>query len=195
MILQIFSVLFILFLLWKFQNYFIIAKEGHFDIEIYNSMGQRLMNKTEKGFEEIDFKNMANILEGLDEKQSGTFRAKNSSVKANMHTIQTIVETYGVDWGGYYAPNMAALHLDATTSKAGKYWKNQNNPYSGKSTKPSDWVIDYSEYKKEKSQAGMVLYAPKVPSKGRVASYWIYGVDHNGELIKDKGQVLTLSNS
>ena len=43
-----------------FQNYLIIAKEGHFDIEIYNSMGQRLMNKTEKGFEEIDFKNLAN---------------------------------------------------------------------------------------------------------------------------------------
>ena len=61
-------------------------------------------------------------------------RAKLSSVKANMHTVQTMLETYAVDWGGIYAnaatTPAAALNLQ---NEAGSknYWKDFKNPFIG----------------------------------------------------------------
>ena len=43
-------------------------------------------------------------------------RAKISSVKANMHTVQTMLETYGVDWGGTYPTTVGT----ATTGLIGE---------------------------------------------------------------------------
>ena len=59
-------------------------------------------------------------------------RAKLASVKSNMHTFQTILETYSVDASGNYP----ADYDDAYTSaKKGNntYWKDFKNPFSNKS--------------------------------------------------------------
>ena len=51
-------------------------------------------------------------------------RAKMASVKANARTLQIVVETYAVDWGGSYPSTISAI-----TSTEG--YKSFNNPYTG----------------------------------------------------------------
>lgn len=125
-------------------------------------------------------------------------RARISSVKANMHTLQTIVETYGVDWAGVYAPDLLTLVREAKKSGV-EYWKDFTNPFTGKSgAGKAGSVTDYRSYQNSsdhKSFAGLVLYEP-LPEKGRkeIVSYKIYGCDANGELIQDKGQLFYLTN-
>lgn len=54
-------------------------------------------------------------------------RAKISSVKANLHTVQTMLETYSVDWSGQYPPNTAMLDQEARNKKYNKELKNPFN--------------------------------------------------------------------
>jgi len=54
-------------------------------------------------------------------------RAKISSVKANLHTAQTMLETYSVDWSGQYPPNTTMLNQEATQKKYAKELKNPFN--------------------------------------------------------------------
>lgn len=51
-------------------------------------------------------------------------RAKMAGVKANARTLQIVVETYAVDWGGSYPSTISAI-----TSMEG--YKTFNNPYTG----------------------------------------------------------------
>src|SRR5688572_7863999 len=44
-----------------------------------------------------------------------TDRAKLANVKSNAHTAQTILESYGVDFGGKYPDNVANLKTEAQT--------------------------------------------------------------------------------
>jgi len=122
-------------------------------------------------------------------------RAKLSSVKANMHTLQTIVETYGVDHGGTYAPDLELL-IQAAQSSAygGSYWKDFANPFTAqRGLGLRGALMAFKDYTPSPDFAGMVLFKPgegKEPT-----TYWIYGVDQNGELIKDKEELFILSNS
>ncbi|MFN8671435.1 MAG: hypothetical protein U0457_05025 [Candidatus Sericytochromatia bacterium] len=131
--------------------------------------------------------------------------AKESAIKSNMHTFQTIVETYAVDWAGLYAPNLQVLKQSAQTA-ANPYWQNAKNPYGNTIT--SDYVIDYDEYIQAKNTLtfrgnsisnkdelkGLVLYKPEIDS-GYFTRYWIYGVNFMGELIQDyQGNSIALSN-
>ena len=54
-------------------------------------------------------------------------RAKISSVKANLHTVQTTLETYAVDWNGQYPVNTTLL---VSESVAKKYAKELKNPFN-----------------------------------------------------------------
>lgn len=128
-------------------------------------------------------------------------RAKISSVKANMHTFQTIVETYAVDWGGVYPPNVEALKIEAT-QPGREYWKDFSNPYTDKSGKDSSYT-DISHIQLQKrggissprsEDAGLVLYSP-VWEKKFIVKYFIYGLDKAGQTVLDKGQDFTLSNN
>lgn len=109
-----------------------------------------------------------------------TDRAKIANVKSNAHTVQTMLESYGVDWGGKYPDLVADLEKEA---KDGAYWKALSNPFDG--------------------GAGLINYAA-APVGGAVAydqtsaddtKYFIYGYDKAKALIKDKGQPFTLTNS
>lgn len=118
---------------------------------------------------------------------------KLSSVKANMHTLETIVETYAVDYGGVYPSNLSALRYEA--KRPGReYWKEFTNPLTGK----SGAHLSYDDFVPtdiaDPAQAGQVIYAP-VTSCGPIVSYYIYGLAKDGTRIQDKGHDLTLSNS
>ena len=117
-------------------------------------------------------------------------RAKISSVKANMHTVQTMLETYGVDWGGTYPGTAAILATEANTA-SNPYWKNFVNPFSsGTATAalPGPALIDYAAA--AVGNAGKTGYDAASTTK-----YYLYGYDKVGNFIKDKGSNFTLSNS
>jgi prepilin-type N-terminal cleavage/methylation domain-containing protein len=125
-------------------------------------------------------------------------RAKMSSVKANMHTFQTIVETYAVDWGGVYAGNVSILSTEANV--AGRaYWKDFTNPFtsvSGLSKSYKDAAgftfTSTSVTSPSSANAGLVLY--DINGNPGV-KYFVYGLDKSGSTIDDKGKNLVLSNS
>jgi hypothetical protein len=128
--------------------------------------------------------------------------SKISSLKANMHIIQTVLETYAVDWSGNYTEKLEDLEKYA---KNNGYWKNILNPFTGKSGLGKDGAfMDYKKYKNYKphpSLKGLVLYESidskfdKEYKKLFCTKYKIYGTDDNGELLKDKdGKVFFLTN-
>lgn len=138
--------------------------------------------------------------------------SKVSSVKANMHTLQTLLEMYAADHQGQYPPNLATLQRAAET---GKYWKSFANPYTGKTGNLQAFGDDIqllrmmqagirhpekplyhemlgirwypADYYKRKKAEGLVLFASQGPH-----AYRIYGFSLGGELIRDKGQPFVL---
>lgn len=116
-------------------------------------------------------------------------RANLASVKSNMHTFQTILETYSVDSSGNYPNNIADLKKSATTGN-NQYWKNFRNPFSNN----TDEILDYEEYIKIKDTLlyksvkiddisalkGFVIY-----KRNSISNYQIYCVNIDGNLLKD----------
>ncbi|MBT9544521.1 MAG: hypothetical protein IV090_03955 [Candidatus Sericytochromatia bacterium] len=143
--------------------------------------------------DKVDFKSLQKM---LSEPFNGSAvgRSKLSSVKANMHTLQTIVETYGVDNGGTYASDLDILLQAAQNNAYGSYWKDFANPFtSQRGIGLRGAIMAFKDYSPSPDFAGMVLYKPgegKEPT-----TYWIYGVDQNGELISDQEQPYVLTNS
>jgi hypothetical protein len=125
--------------------------------------------------DKVDFKALQKM---LSEPFNGSAmsRAKLSSVKANMHTLQTMVETYGVDHGGTYAPDLDILLQAAENNSYGSYWKDFTNPFtSQRGIGLRGAIMAFKDYSPSPDFAGMVLYKPgegKEPT-----TYWIYGVD------------------
>src|SRR5690606_10094262 len=116
-------------------------------------------------------------------------RALVSSTKANMHTFQTMVETYAVDWGGYYPDSVAALKNEAQNVDY-PYWKELMNPFSDQSGEGKAY-LDYSRYQAGPEHKGMVLYQVSEDRFG----YQIMGTDKLGKKIMDQEQAFILSNS
>ncbi|MBT9547480.1 MAG: hypothetical protein IV090_18950 [Candidatus Sericytochromatia bacterium] len=135
---------------------------------------------------------------------------KTSSVKANMHTLQTILETYYADHHRYPAYG-TILEREARIHPQ-PYWKEFVNPFLSETGYGKSWGdlhqkpvdskdqesiafvlgirMNVSSQNLPLSARGMVIYAPVSKQK-----YYLYGYGSNGELIKDKGQVFCLSNS
>lgn len=124
----------------------------------------------------------------------GQQSSKISSVKSNMHTFQTILETYSVDWAGVYPKTSKELKKVATSSNY-PYWKDFKNPFT-RTARNS--FVDFSIYIKQKNKSkykGYVIYEAILKSTP-ITSYKIYGTDENGEIIKDStGNVLYLTNN
>ncbi len=111
-----------------------------------------------------------------------------NQIKDNMHSLEIMVETYALDRGGVYAADLTHLEADA---KKRDYWRNMTNPYQ-----PDAPAMKlYQDYKPGPESAGLVLYAPEADAEGYLSRYQIYGTDSQGQLIQEKGQVLTLTNS
>jgi len=124
---------------------------------------------------------------------SGCGGSKTSSVKANMHTFQTMVETYGVDHAGIYPPNVEALKFSATdtSTENGTYWKDFTNPFSSNSGLGASY--DNAHFQRS---PGMILYQPLPDKTGAISSYLIHGVGKEANIfVKDKGQDFVLTNN
>ncbi len=133
-----------------------------------------------------------------------------SSTKANMFTLQTTLETYGVDWGGMYPATLSELHQAATTA-SNPYWKDAIRPGSQVDKQASafadfeaqtqaeevrrrdpytEWLgIRFYTYAKARSRF-LVLYQSESPTR-----FFIYGLNGDGQILTDKGEPLVLSNS
>ncbi|MBF2052092.1 MAG: type II secretion system protein [Candidatus Sericytochromatia bacterium] len=135
-------------------------------------------------------------------------RAKLSSVKSNMRTFQTMVETYGVDFGGIYPNTIAVLHKEATKTSGATsaYWKSFNNPFTnaqpasatatcegascqaaGPATLPATLTIGIGNvgYNGDNSSGAYTTYA--IYGGGKVADSPVLGTDNE--------TILFLSNS
>lgn len=135
-------------------------------------------------------------------------RAKVASVKGNMHTVQTMIETYGVDWGGAYPTAYDQLRNEAINRA---YAKDFVNPFSGRTVSLQNNIDclrlaetitgtfaptsynDASVYGGPGGAgcAGQVIYRRAVQG----GLYAIYGLDKAGIWIQDKGKVFELTNS
>ena len=140
-------------------------------------------------------------------------RARVSATKANMHSLQTMVEIYAANHDGNYPANLNLLEAAARNEH---YWRDLKNPYTlasgyGKSYQSlAHWkniavhealqvqyrwglrlrARGYSKIKVRSSkQPGLVLYEYLSPSH-----YRIYGVRKGKQLIQDRGKVFFLSN-
>jgi len=127
--------------------------------------------------------------------------AKISSLKANMLSLQTIVETYGYYNQGIYPPNLETLmaHAQDTSNGAVPYWKDYSNPYTEDYSSPDtgknkteNWLKAYSAYKPGPESAGFVLY--EVKGEAPHIRYWIYGTDKSGQLLQVDGEPFIVSN-
>lgn len=127
---------------------------------------------------------------------------KTSSIKANMHTFQTRLEIYAIDWNGYYPKNIKELKEEATKKE---YWKEVKNPFQGSNKTFLDLPyfnkkIDclYSLKEEEVSfEAGVVIYNPIIDKEYKITKYYLYGtylLNNKSKLIEDKGQIFYLTN-
>ncbi|MGV3525054.1 MAG: hypothetical protein ACO1RX_12560 [Candidatus Sericytochromatia bacterium] len=126
-------------------------------------------------------------------------RCKNSTVIANMHSLQTMVETYALDWDGQYPASLAALATDARQD-LNAYWVEIHNPFPLRQ-RLGPWEFNLGDGGRERAltegrpQAGAVDYYPLPDAQGRITAYRIYGYDRTGKWLQDGEQVLVLSNS
>lgn len=132
-------------------------------------------------------------------------RAKISSVKANMHTLQTMLETYAVDNNGSYPKNIKELQIEATQKG---YWKELYNPYNKNFKVILDLNTSIEKIEEELKcisffdyydiPAGVGLYNPIIDSKtNKAIKYYLYGTGLELKeriIIKDKRNLFYLSN-
>lgn len=131
-------------------------------------------------------------------------RAKLSSVKANMHTVQTMLETYAVDWGGIYAHGAtAAAAVTALTTEATNksYSKDFKNPFVATATAlagvPGTVTASGATAGalSTAGTAGATYYDPTNVTV-TVTKYYLYGGEKDpAKVIVDKGQAFYLTNS
>ncbi len=114
-----------------------------------------------------------------------TDRAKIANVKSNAHTFQTMLESYGVDFGGKYPTTVVLLQQEAQT---GAYWKQLSNPFDGLTTTATETFNAAGNL----VNGGSVGYNMQATDNTK---YFIYGSDKNKIRVKDKGADFVLSNS
>lgn len=126
-------------------------------------------------------------------------RAKISSVKANAHTVQTMLETYAVDYQGKYPTNRTELYNGANSTN--NYWKELKNPFTAATSANSVTEIGTivpatNGPTAAGAAAGVVYYNPLTGTP--ITKYWIYGGDKAvNSVIYDaaNNSPFTLSNS
>ncbi len=117
-------------------------------------------------------------------------RAKLSSVKANMHTVQTVAETYAVDWGGTYPNLVSVLRTEAI---AKKYWKFFRNPFTSAVDIGADVTALVTTTTIPGISAGSVGW---YNSSTNTSAYSIYGSEKTtGKPLLNKGAVFILTNN
>lgn len=136
---------------------------------------------------------------------------RNSSVKANMHTMQTMFETYGVDWGGSFPATFRQIETEARMAN-NPYWKDFYQPYTDFASQPAqtDFNPKVGIPRRPKPIVWAGLYFGHAPDlsvdkrypPGQVifeafseTQYFLYGSDRDGYIIEEKNEPFVLSNS
>ena len=175
-----------------------ISYDSTFTEDIYKNYYNKVLYALVKNFDPVRFYD-----DGFALAQDRTLL---SSVKANMHTIQTVLETYAVDWGGVYPENVETLKNEASSKNYWKVFKNPFNPFNPSPDAPV--VINDSEYNLAKNTLqykgqtienaeffkGAVTYEPGIDGQ-LILSYSVYGLDSDGDYIKDQGAIFYLTNN
>lgn len=128
----------------------------------------------------------------IPQKQDPMANRLTRTPKANMHTFQTMVETYAVDWGGIYPPDVKALYLEANQTDKTKvypYWKDFANPVLGTSGEGNSYQDE-----RQRKIAGIVSYLPINTSDDLAIGYSIYGYDQDGYRLQYRGKDFYLTN-
>lgn len=144
---------------------------------------------------QLDFQTLGEIMFGSGiNPEEGNRRALISSVKSNMHILQTILETHALESDGVYPDDIYQLYEAA---EKGQYWKEFANPYTGLlGIGMRGSVMDFKDYQPSPEFAGRVLYeVAQRNQNGKAVEYKIYGCDTLGHLIKHQGEIFYLSPS
>lgn len=115
-----------------------------------------------------------------------------NAVKANMHTLETMLETYASDWHGIYPESLQTLEREAKQNK-NPYWREMVNPFTGQLGSENSFMNENNLPQDGFERQGMVSF--EVPADRFYRQYFIYGYDKIGGKIKDKGQIFVLTNS
>lgn len=125
--------------------------------------------------------------------QAAQLRAKVASVKANMHSLQTVIEIYATNFAGLYPENLTVAEAEArhTTSDVVDYWVEFTNPMNDKDGLGNAYD-DMPAGGTAAFQRGVVYYEVN-PS---YFAYWIYGSGNEiGSVVKNVGESnLVLTN-
>ncbi|MEZ0367711.1 MAG: prepilin-type N-terminal cleavage/methylation domain-containing protein [Candidatus Sericytochromatia bacterium] len=126
--------------------------------------------------------------------------ARVASLKVNMKTFQTVLETYAIDWQGTFAGNVSDLKAEAD-GIGRDYWKEFNNPFTSKVGNGISYndvsavtLTSTGVSNPDPALAGQVLYDP-VTTDQAITRYFVYALDKSGNALTDQGQILTLSNT
>lgn len=119
-----------------------------------------------------------------------TDRARVANTRANMHTAQTMLETYAADWAGLYPASVTQLESDAGSSN---YLKIFRNPLTGQEGAGSAWV-DHAGAALTTATTGLVPGAVYYDLQDQTR-YTLYASDSAGRTLKEKGVVFVLTNN
>lgn len=116
------------------------------------------------------------------------------AVRRNMSDLQTLLETYALDWQGYYPHSLEALMAEA---QSGHYARDLQHP-SDVSCRP----LPNGEAKRSwQLHRGMPLSQSQRHHRGTVyvelvspTRYYLYGTDYDGNLLSQEGKTLVLTN-
>lgn len=117
---------------------------------------------------------------------------------SNMHTIQTSLEIYAIDWNGIYPDTIEQLEQE---SKVKYYWRETKNPFRLYQPIPNYLPVNMnmSDYQQTKATLnykgntlndksdlkGIVVYQPVRYGNSPPTNYFVYGVDGYGDFIKN----------
>lgn len=140
-------------------------------------------------------------------------RAKLASLKSNMRTFQTMLEVYGVDYGGMYPRTMTELSTEAISKNYAKSYKNPftsvtllvSNTTVGSSlaevitgsSVPTSWTytgVATINGSPGTSCVGQVIYRRPLPSES-YTKYTLYGIGKSGEFVTHEGSIFSISNN
>ncbi|PKL75797.1 MAG: hypothetical protein CVV27_13535 [Candidatus Melainabacteria bacterium HGW-Melainabacteria-1] len=122
---------------------------------------------------------------GLVNLQSANTRAKEASLRSNMHSFQNLIELYSVDHNGFYPLDVAAVINDPEIGSQ-ELLRSMQNPYTSLRGEGSAYDDDTVSPK----QPGLLTYV----SVSDLSSYAIYGYDGLVQPLQHNGSDFILSN-